>query len=116
MILNKERLNLRLPVDQYASPVNAYDVARAIFQLLLSDKSGIYNIASTDFLNRVELVQKILSRFPEAKFDMCELSTSELNQAAPRPLKGGLKNNKFLAEFPTFKFSTVDDYLDKFEK
>ena len=116
MILNNEKLVLRLPVDQYATPVNAHDVARAITELLLAGKEGLYNISSSDFLNRVELVQKILNRFPEAVYDMFELSTEELNQPAPRPLKGGLKNNKFLAEFPMFEFSTVDDYLDKFEK
>ena len=116
MILKNEKLHLRLPVDQYATPVNAHDVARAIYELLLSGKEGLYNISSSDFLNRVELVQKILNRFPEAIYDMVELPTEELNQPAPRPLKGGLENNKFLAEFPKFEFSTVDDYLDKFEK
>ena len=45
---------------------------------------------------------------------MEELSTQELGQAAPRPLMGGLSNDKLLSEFPDFKFSTVEEYLNKF--
>ena len=67
-LLNGEKLNLKLPNDQYATPVNALDVARAIFELVKEDKSGIYNLSSTDYLNRVELVVKILSFFPKAEY------------------------------------------------
>jgi len=109
-----EKLQLKLPFDQYATPVNAYDVARAVFELIVNDKSGVYNINSTDYLNRVELAEKILSHFPEAKYDMEKISTADLQQPAQRPLKGGLKNDKFMNEFPEFMFTTVDEYLDKF--
>jgi len=113
-ILQGEKLQLKLPFDQYATPVNAYDVARAVFELIVNDKSGVYNINSTDYLNRVELAEKILSHFPEAKYDMEKISTADLQQPAQRPLKGGLKNDKFMNEFPEFMFTTVDEYLDKF--
>ena len=113
-ILEGKKLTLKLPVDQYATPVNAWDVARAIFLLVSDNKSGIYNINSSDYVNRVELVEIILARFPDADYEMEQLSTAELSQAAPRPLKGGLKNDKFLVEYPDFHFSTVNDYLDKF--
>jgi len=113
-ILEGQKLTLKLPVDQYATPVNAWDVARAIFLLITDSKSGIYNINSTDFVNRVELVEIILARFPEAEYEMEQLSTAELNQPAARPLMGGLINDKFMGEYPDFHFSTVNDYLDKF--
>ena len=113
-ILEGRKLTLKLPVDQYATPVNAWDVARAIFLLISDKKIGIYNLSSTDFVNRVELVEIILSRFPDAEYDMEKLSTAELQQPAPRPLMGGLKNDKFLNEYPDFEFSTVDEYLNKF--
>src|SRR5690606_32448593 len=54
-MLKQEPMHLRLPVDQYATPANAYDVARAIFVLLSDKKYGIYHIGSTDYLNRVQL-------------------------------------------------------------
>jgi len=113
-ILGGKELVFRLPKDQYATPVNAYDVARAIYLLLIHGKQGIYNVAGSEFLNRVELVDKILAQFPDAKYTMEALSTRELGQPAARPLQGGLKNDKLLVEFPDFKFSTVEEYLNKF--
>jgi dTDP-4-dehydrorhamnose reductase len=109
-----QHLTLKLPMDQYATPVNAADIARAMFLLLRDAKAGVYNIASTDYLNRVQLALRILSYFPEATYDLYPVSTSDLQQAAARPLQGGLKTAKFLREYPAFLFSTVDDYLKRF--
>ena len=107
-------LKLKLPIDQYATPVNASDVARALFLLARDSKFGIYNIASTDFFNRVELVEKILSHFPNNKISYQSVTTAELEQPAARPLKGGLKTDKFMGEYPDFVFSNVNEYLNKF--
>ncbi|MFH1320708.1 MAG: SDR family oxidoreductase [Bacteroidota bacterium] len=106
-----EELDLKLPYDQYATPVNAYDVARAIYLLIKDNKHGIYNIASSDYVNRCQLVHRIFNHFPEAKYNLVPVSTKELNQPAPRPLQGGLKTAKFLSQYPDFQFSNVDDYL-----
>ena len=65
--VNRESLALKLPIDQYATPVNAADVAKALFLLARDGKSGIYNIASQDFFNRVELVEKIFLSSPTIK-------------------------------------------------
>jgi len=106
-----QKLTLTLPVDQYATPVNAHDVARALLLLLNDKKSGIYNIASTDFLNRVELALKVLNYFPKATYELNPKTTEELQQPAKRPLIGGLITAKFSLEYPRFLFSSVDDYL-----
>lgn len=108
---NQKHLTLKLPTDQYATPINAYDIARAINLLLKDEKTGIYNIASTDYMNRVQLALRILKYFPEATYDLIPLSTQELNPPAARPLQGGLKSSKFLSEYPDFVFSTVDEYV-----
>ena len=110
--INKgEKMELKLPYDQYATPVNAHDIARAL-QLLMSDrKEGVYHIASTDYLNRVQLAQRILSYFPQHKVKIEAISTTEINPPAARPLLGGLRTDKFLSEYPTFQFGNVDDFL-----
>ena len=59
----------------------------------------------------MQLAQKVLSYFPDAKANVEGIITSELGQAADRPLIGGLLAVKFLLEFPDFQFSNVDDYL-----
>jgi dTDP-4-dehydrorhamnose reductase len=108
-----EEMTLNLPFDQYATPVNAADVARAMYLLLRDEKMGIYNIASTDYMNRVQLATHILKYFPNHKVKIRSLSTREINPPAPRPLVGGLITAKFLSEYPNFHFTNVDDYVRK---
>ena len=93
------------------TPINAADIARCLFLLLQDKKCGVYNIASTDYMNRVQLALTILKYFPTAEYDLIPLTTPEINAPAPRPLQGGLKNKKFMTEYPDFCFSTVDDYV-----
>jgi dTDP-4-dehydrorhamnose reductase len=108
-----KKTKLKLPSDQYATPVNALDVGRIASLLIKDRKSGIYHVAPDEYLSRVELADKVLSYYPNNKIDIVALPTSELGQAAARPLKGGLKNDKIKREYPGFQFSTVDDYMRK---
>jgi dTDP-4-dehydrorhamnose reductase len=109
--LSGESKTLRLPVDQFATPVNAADIARALCLLLKNTKTGVYNLASDEYLSRVELARKVLAHFPDAAIDVDPVLTKELGQAAPRPLRGGLTNDKIKHEFPGLTFGTVDDYI-----
>ena len=113
---NHQKLTLKLPYDQYATPANAWDIARAMFVLLRDGKQGIYHICSTDFLNRVELALRVLDYFPDAEYDLIPMSTEEMNQPAKRPLIGGFVKNKFSSEYPDFLFGTVDTYLTAMTK
>ncbi len=108
-----EKLVLKLPQDQYATPVNAWDIARAMLLLIKDKADGIYHIASTDWMNRVELAYNILKYFPDANFDLEPMLTKDMKQAAARPLLGGLLKTKFSAKYPSFIFSTVDDFVRK---
>lgn len=107
----QQHLQLKLPYDQFASPTNAKDIARAMLELLQADKSGIYHICSSDYMNRVELAMKVISYFPNASYDLIPVDTPSLQQPAARPLLGGFVKNKFVHEFPTFTFTSVDNYL-----
>ena len=108
-----ESHHLKLPYDQYATPVNALDIARAAYLLLRDEKSGTYNIASTDFVNRVQLAHLVLKNFPDHKVQIEPISTEDLNPPAKRPLTGGLITAKFLSEYPDFNFDNVDSYLSR---
>lgn len=109
--LNNQKLTLKLPYDQYASPVNAWDIARAMFVLLRDNKAGVYNMGGTDYVNRVELALRVLSYFPDATYDLIPISTAELQQPASRPLLGGFVKMKFSNEYPEFLFGNIDSYL-----
>jgi dTDP-4-dehydrorhamnose reductase len=104
-------ITLKLPFDQYATPVNAHDVARALHLLLRDGHTGLFHIASTDWMNRVELAQRVLQYFPNQAYTLETVSTNALQQAAPRPLLGGLLKTKFSALYPEFRFTNVDDFV-----
>src|SRR6202044_4283039 len=107
----KQLFSLKLPYDQFATPINAKDIARAMFYLLNDKKTGIYHLASTDYMNRVELATRILSYFPRAQCTNIEsVDSGTLKQSAKRPLLGGLLKAKFTSEYPTFVFNSVDNY------
>ncbi len=108
---NNQKLTLKLPYDQYASPCNAWDIARCMFLLLRDGKKGVYNIGGTDYMNRVELALRVLSYFPDAQYDLIPVSTAELKQPAARPLLGGFVKMKFSNEYPEFLFGNIDSYL-----
>src|SRR5690606_15677721 len=84
-----QHLNLTLPYDQFASPTNAWDIARAMLVLLEHQKQGVYHICSSDYMNRVELALKVLSYFPNVTYTLQAVDTTSLKQQAARPLFGG---------------------------
>lgn len=106
-----EKAEWKVPIDQYATPVNAAVLAQALFLLLQDGKTGIYHIGSTDYLNRYQLAMRVKAYFPSESFIIKGLTTEELNQKAARPLFGGFNNDKFISEYPDFIFSNIDDYL-----
>lgn len=107
---NQESI-LKLPIDQFATPINANFIAFATYQLLINNFSGIFNISSTDFMNRVQLAESVLNYFPSEKILIERVETQFLNQAAKRPLLGGLLNKKLAIALPNLKFTNLDDYL-----
>lgn len=109
--------HLKLPYDQFATPIDAHDIARAMHCLIRDTKIGIYHLASTDYMNRVELALRIRSYFGNSHLINIEpIDSFTLNQCAPRPLVGGLLKIKFTTEYPTFVFNTVDQYLSSIIK
>ena len=110
--INGEEKHLRLPMDQFATPINAADIGKILCELLKDNKQGVYHLASDEYINRVELAGKVLEHYPASKIKIEPKTTKELGQAAPRPLKGGLKTDKIKSEYPGFEFSTVDDYME----
>jgi len=111
-----KKLTLKLPFDQFASPTNAWDIAGAMYLLLKDRKSGIYHIGGSDYMNRVELAQRVLTYFPGASYDLIPVSTESLNQPAARPLIGGFVKMKFAREYPEYLFGTIDQYLSDYKR
>lgn len=113
LAIEQEELELRLPVDQFANPTYAGDIAEAIQLLVTHKKVGIYHFGGLEYMNRVNLAQKVLDHYNNNTVTIKAVATTSLNQAAMRPLRGGFINMKFLQEFPYFRFTSVSSYLNK---
>lgn len=106
----EEQVEVIAPVDQYATPVNAADIARAVVLLIRDERRGVYHIAGTDYLSRAQLLQRVARYYP-GRIHIRYVPTAALAQPAQRPLRAGLLAAKFMAAYPEFVFSNVDDYL-----
>ena len=102
---------LELPSDQFATPINALDIAKAIYLLVTDDKTGLYHLGSTDYCSRFQLASRVKKYVPNSDIDLIPKLTDELNQVAIRPKQSGLQTLKFLAEYPQFLSTNIDDYL-----
>lgn len=92
----RKGLPVRLVHDQFRTPTLAEDLAQAVLLACHQHPNGIYHIASDENVSIVELGQIIMNEFGygDKIGEIVEVSTAELAQAAPRPLKGGLNNLK----------------------
>lgn len=103
---------MRVPSDQYSNPTYAPELAAAVLDLAEKGASGVINVVGPDWLNRYEFALKACEVFG---FDPSFLEpklTSELGQAAPRPLKAGMKTDKLAAVLGR-RLPPVDESLKK---
>jgi dTDP-4-dehydrorhamnose reductase len=55
---------VRLFTDEFRSPIAAQATARAVWELAAGNKTGIYHVAGTERLSRVQLGQLLAARWP----------------------------------------------------
>jgi dTDP-4-dehydrorhamnose reductase len=89
--------------DQFRTPTYVEDLALACKISMDKKAIGIFNISSNELLSVYEIAQQIADAFHLDKILIKPISTSTLNQTAPRPAKTGFdlsKTNKFLEFYP----------------
>jgi len=102
---------MRLPSDQYATPIDAIDISTIIKMLIEDKKCGLYHLAAPEYLSRVQLAVKVLQQVPGNNAEILPVETTQLEQKAQRPLRGGLLSSRLQTEYPKFLFRTVDEFL-----
>ena len=85
--------------DQWNNPTWTKNLAEIIELVINKNVTGLYNYGGADYLSRFELAQIIANTFNLDNALILPISTESLNQAAQRPLKGGLKTEKIEREF-----------------
>ena len=83
---------VRVPNDQFGNPTYAPDLAERLVITALDGASGLVHLAGQNLLSRYEFACHIAKCFRLDEKYIMSVSTSELNQAARRPLKAGLRS------------------------
>lgn len=89
---------LRVPVDQIGNPTYAPNLAQAVVELALSDANGVYHVVGPERVNRYEFACEAADIFGLDGSLIQAVATSELGQAAPRPLNAGMVVEKAVAK------------------
>ncbi|GJQ61203.1 MAG: NAD(P)-dependent oxidoreductase [Melioribacteraceae bacterium] len=111
----KDEKPIRIVNDQINNPTFIDDLVSAISGIIEFDKSGVYNIGGSEFLNRYQFTLRIADYFGLDKSFISEITTAELNQPAPRPLKSGLVILKAETELG-YKPRTIEESLSLMRK
>ncbi|WP_026777221.1 SDR family oxidoreductase [Polaribacter sp. Hel_I_88] len=101
--------------DQFRTPTYVTDLALACKISMDKKATGIFNISSSKLMSVFEISQEIADTFNLDKSLIKPISTSTLNQTAPRPAKTGFdlsKTNKELGFYP----KTFKEDLQKFKE
>ncbi len=85
--------------DQWNNPTWTQSLADVVELVINKNVKGLYNYGGADYLNRFEFAQIIANIFNLNETLILPTSTDRLNQAALRPLRGGLKTEKIEKEF-----------------
>ena len=101
--------------DQFRAPTYVLDLAMACKISMDKKATGIFNISSNKLMSVFEITQEIAEVFNLDKSLLKPISTSTLNQTAPRPAKTGFdlsKTNRELNFYP----KTFKEDLQKFKE
>ncbi len=100
---------VRIVDDQWGNMALADDLANAIERCVNLNKTGIYNVGSSDFMSRYEFAQKTAEIFELDASLITPIKTSDLKQLAERPLKSGLTIEKVQRELYITPHDTRED-------
>jgi len=92
---------MRVPRDQVSTPTYNVDLAARTLQLVLQGASGVWHVAGPDVLDRYAFARLAAAAFGLDASLLDAVPTPSLGQAAPRPLKGGLRTGKLTAALGT---------------
>jgi dTDP-4-dehydrorhamnose reductase len=95
---NRKGKTIRIVTDQYNNPTFIDDIVIAMDVIIKNKKFGIYNIAGKEYLSRYEFTLRIADVFGLDRSLITTITTPELQQPAPRPLRGGLNIEKARTE------------------
>ena len=102
----------RVVADQVGSPTLADNLAEMVLALAHGPAQGVYHTVGASRLGRYEFAQLVAEVFDLDPGFIEPITTAELRQPAPRPLKAGLRTDRLRREFPTVPVLTAEAALE----
>jgi len=99
----KNNRPIRVVNDQYRMPTLGEDLARAIAQIAVAEKTGIYHISGRELMSIEEMAQRVANYFELNADLIIPVTSAELQEPARRPPQSGfnlLKAEKELDYIP----------------
>ncbi|MCU0427732.1 MAG: dTDP-4-dehydrorhamnose reductase [Candidatus Kapabacteria bacterium] len=96
--------------DQFSNPTLIDDIGYLIEKILRKKTQGIFHAGGADWLSRFDFARKIAQVFREKEELIQPITTTDLHQAAPRPMRGGVIPYKAETMFG-MKFSGIESGL-----
>jgi len=82
---------LRIVDDQWANPTWVRDLAGMLLELCQRGATGLFHVGGASFMTRYEMVLELAALFGLDGSLVEPMATAEARQAAPRPLRSGLR-------------------------
>jgi dTDP-4-dehydrorhamnose reductase len=97
-----------VPQDQISTPTYNLDLATAAVALEKSGAQGIFHVAGPDVVSRLKFARRAAAVMGLDPANLAGVSTADLGQAAPRPLRGGLVTEKIKAILPSLRLRGIE--------
>jgi dTDP-4-dehydrorhamnose reductase len=99
--------------DQFNNPTLADNLALASLETVERNLKGTLNIAGSEYLSRFDFALKVAKVFGFDSSLVSPIKTSELNQKAIRPIRGGLNVDlaKTLIQLPLLDVETALEFI-----
>lgn len=92
----KHNEKIRVVSDQIGNPTYVDDLSESIFKLIQNQEYGLFHISGSEKINRYNFAKKIAEVFNLNNELIEKITTSELKQAAPRPLNSSFIIDKLV--------------------
>lgn len=111
----KNGQRVRIVTDQYGNTTLADELAAGLWRMVELAAEGFYHVAGTEIVDRYTFALKVAEVFGLDKELITPITTDELNQEAPRPMKSGLVVEKAIRELG-LNLSDVGGGLEKLKE
>lgn len=97
----KNGKNMEVPEDQVGTPTYVKNLCMATRELIEKDKTGVYNIAGKDLINRYDFARIAAGVFSLNENLLIPVSSAKFREKVPIPINVGLKTEKVQSELET---------------